>query len=328
MPLIDGHRSGFVRPLLLAVFLGGFAADAAAQTRTGYYFMRLPASAPAAATANGALTPGTPDTQQFLYNPAVLSETHHRHVRLSYINHVGNLNLGSMAYAHQFSGIGTLGAAVRYLGYGSMTRTNESGERIGSFGASDVAVSAGLGRQYTEHVRVGLTGHLISSAIDDLRATALALDAGVLYHYAPFELTVGASLNNLGNELSGLGNSSVEVPLDVRLYATKQLQYIPLQLSIIGYNLNRIGARSGVSTGDLLVDHVRFGGELQLGSSLQIRFGYNPRRHRDLSTSTRIDLAGVTAGFGLNLYRVSFDYTYESWSSFGGLHYLTVGTKL
>lgn len=328
MSPFDGCRLSVLRAILCAAALAGAATAATAQADTGYYFMRLPHSAHTAATAHGTLSPSSADVHQFMDNPAVLSETHHRQMRFSYINHVGDLNAGGMAYGHRFSGIGTVGAGLRYLGYGSMERTNELGEQIGSFDASDGALTVGLGRRYTENLRIGVAGHLISSSIDNLRATALGFDAGILYQYEPFDLTLGASINNVGKEISGLGSSTAKLPQDIRFYATKRLQYVPLILSITGYNLNRIGTGTESTAADILIDHLRFGGTLELGSTVRVRFGYNPRRHRALRTRSRLDTAGITAGFGLQLFRIAFDYTYESWSSFGGLHYLTVGTKL
>jgi hypothetical protein len=326
MQLFDRIHSAVLPVMVLAIVLAGLITPCPAQDDTGYYFMRLPPSAQAAATASSTLRPESTDLQQFLYNPAVLSQTHHRSVRLSYINHLGDLNGGGVAYGHHLPRIGTLGAGIRYLGYGTMNRTNEAGEHTGSFGASDIALTVGLGRSYSENLRIGAAGHFVSSSIDHMRAAALAVDAGLLYDYSPFDLTLGASVNNLGSEVSKLGRSGANLPLDIRIYASKQLQYVPLLLSITGYNLNAIGERTGAR--DVLTDHLRFGGILQLGSAVEVRFGYNPRRHRAMSTASRLDIAGVTAGFGLHLYRIDFDYTYESWSSFGGLHYLTLGTKL
>jgi hypothetical protein len=33
-------------------------------------------------------------------------------------------------------------------------------------------------------------------------------------------------------------------------------------------------------------------------------------------------------GFGLDLRRFGFDYAYNTWSAFGGLHHLTVRARL
>lgn len=313
--------------LVVTMLLEGLFSPADAQEETGYYFLRIPPSAQAATLGNGTAAETSPDIHQFLYNPAVLSGRHHQRISLSYLNHLGDINAGGVAYAHELPGVGTLGAGIRYLGYGTFDRTDATGERTGSFVASDAAISLGLGRSYTENLKIGATGHAVFSSIANSRATAVAFDAGFLYYYAPFELTLGGSVNNLGRELSGIGTSTGELPLDIRLTLSKQLQYVPLLLSVTGYELNSAG--DNLSTpGDLLRDHVRFGGVLQLASAFEVRFGYNPRRHEAMKVRSRLDLAGLSVGFGLSLFRINFDYAYESWSSFGGLHYLTLGTQL
>jgi len=43
---------------------------------------------------------------------------------------------------------------------------------------------------------------------------------------------------------------------------------------------------------------------------------------------SRLDLAGIGLGFGLNVNRFGFDYAYNDWSSLGGIHHLTVQTRI
>jgi hypothetical protein len=67
---------------------------------------------------------------------------------------------------------------------------------------------------------------------------------------------------------------------------------------------------------------------LALGKALTARLGYHPRRGAALRTGGRLDLAGVSAGFGISLKRVGVDYAYTGWSAFGGLHQFGIRTRL
>ena len=157
----------------------------------------------------------------------------------------------------------------------------------------------------------------------------MAADAGVLYVLADQELTLSASVNNVGVTLNSLGSSRDELPLDLRVGVTKRLRYLPLLVSITGYNLHDLDALSETSsTLDDILGHIAAGGELQFGEAFAVRVGYNHRRHEALKTKSRLDLAGFGMGFGLKVARFHFDYGYASWSESGGLHQLTVRTAL
>ena len=76
------------------------------------------------------------------------------------------------------------------------------------------------------------------------------------------------------------------------------------------------------------LDHVLVGGELALGRVVALRAGYSPRRGRALRGDGRLDLAGLSAGFGLTIRRFALDYAYTGWSEVGGVHQFGVRTRL
>jgi hypothetical protein len=110
---------------------------------------------------------------------------------------------------------------------------------------------------------------------------------------------------------------------------TKRLQYLPLLVSITGYNLHALG--EGSASGkflDEVLHHLTFGGEFQFSDAFNVRIGYNHQRHEALKMKSRLDFAGVGVGFGLKISRVRFDYAFNTWSSLGGLHQFTLRTVL
>ncbi|HEY5564018.1 MAG TPA: hypothetical protein VIL33_00415, partial [Rhodothermia bacterium] len=118
-----------------------------------------------------------------------------------------------------------------------------------------------------------------------------------------------------------------DLPLDLRVGISKRLTHLPLHLTIMGYNLHDFGGSEGSFADDVL-EHIAIGGEFILGPAFRLRIGYNHRRHQDLKTDSRLDLAGIGLGFGLNVNRFGFDYAYNDWSSLGGIHHLTVQTRI
>ena len=295
---------------------------------TGFGFLRLEPSARAAALGGSFTAVYGDDVNAFFYNPALLNEAMHRHLSLSYLNHLSDINAGFVAYSRHYEGLGTLAAGLRFLSWGELQGADEQGNRTDTFGASDVALTIGAARAQNERLQYGVNVHLIYSSVESFNASALAADVGVLYHVDDQQLTLSASVNNLGVTLSSLGATKDDLPLDVRVGLTKRLRYIPLMISLTGYNLHDIGdePEGGTALGNVF-QHIIFGGEFQFSQAFNVRFGYNHRRHEGLKTGSRLDLAGVGLGFGLMIRRFRLDYAFNSWS-FGGLHQLTVRTAI
>lgn len=309
----------------------GVVSSAAAQPgpASTFSFLRLEPSARAAALGGSFSAVYGDDVNAIFYNPALLNEEMHRSLSLSYLNHLGGINAGFIAHAREFDGLGTFGAGLRFVSWGEMTGYDETGAETDEFGAGSAALTVSYARADGPHLRYGANVHAAFSRVDSYGATALAADFGAAYHLPGPQFTVSASLNNVGTVFSSLGDVEDELPLDLRIGVTKRLQYVPLMLSVTGYNLNHIGSDQGDGTGlGSAMRHVALGGEFQFSEAFQLRLGYNHRRHQDLKMKSRLDLAGFGAGFGIKVSRVRFDYAFNSWSSLGGLHQFTVRTVI
>lgn len=319
---------GWVLPLLL--LCAALPAQAQPGDLSGFSFLRLEPSARAAALGGSFSAVYGSDVNALFYNPALLNEEMHRTLSLSYLNHLAGLNAGFAAYSRHVDGLGTFGAGLRFLSWGELQEADAQGQQTGTFGASDVALTAGVARPVNDHLRYGVNVHTILSHVGPYNAAALAADAGVLYHFPEQQLSLSASVNNVGLTLTSLGSTRDELPLDVRVGVAKRLRYVPLLLSVTGYNLHDLGGElpEESTTLDGVLRHLAVGGEFQFSDAFNVRFGYNHRRHEELKMKSRLDLAGFGAGFGLKIARFRMDYAFNSWSSLGGLHQFTVRTTI
>lgn len=313
----------------LAVFL--FAAGAIrAQPGdvTAFTLLRMEPSGRVAALAGAAVALDPSDVSTAFQNPALIGSSMERMLSVSYLNHLTDVKAGFVSYATSAGRFGTVLGGIRYLTYGTFERADENGVRDGTtFGAYDAIVTVGLGRSYNERLHYGVSLHWIASRIDDAGAGAFAADAGVYYYMSGEQLAMSLSVHNVGVTLNSFGATKDELPVDLRMGVSKRLSHLPLHLTVMGYNLHDFDG-SGGSFADDVLEHIAFGAEFILGPSLRARLGYNHRRHQDLKTDSRLDLAGVGIGFGIALNRFRFDYAYNDWSSLGGIHYLTVQTRL
>ena len=295
----------------------------------GFSFLRMEPSARSAALGGSFAAMYGDDINAMFYNPALLNESMHRSMSISFLNHVSDLRAGFIAYGLHADRIGSLGFGIRFLNWGSLTEADENGNELGSFSANDVAFTVGISRIYTDQVYFGANLHSVLSNIDSFSASALALDLGIMYHSLDESFAFSASVNNLGITLSSLGATEDELPLDFRVGITKRLAHLPLLISITGYNLHDYeSAVPGASTVSEIMEHVALGGEFQFSEGFNLRFGYNHRRHETLKVKSRLDFAGFGFGVGLKISRVRFDYGFNSWSSFGGLHQFTLRTVI
>lgn len=323
----------FNRLLCLLGFLCILASSTPVQAQpgnlSGFGFLRLEPSARAAALSGSFSAVYGDDVNGFFYNPALLNESTDGHLSLSYLNHLSDLNAGFAAYSRHYEGLGTFAAGLRFLSWGTLQGADEQGNLTDEFSASDVALTIGGARAQGENLRYGANVHVIYSSVDEFNASAVAADVGVLYYIAASRLGFSASVNNVGVTLSSLGDTSDDLPLDVRLGVTKRLRYIPLLISVTGYNLHAPGdgTPDEATALDNVLNHLIVGGEFQFSEAFNVRLGYNHRRHEDLKQGGRLDLAGVGLGFGLKISRFNLDYAFNSWS-FGGLHQFTVRTGI
>jgi hypothetical protein len=314
--------------LAVVLFLAPALASAQPSRLTGFGLLRMEPSARAAALAGAYGVGSGEDVNALFANPALLDPADHRHLAVSYLNHLADINAGFIAYAYEVEPLGgTVGGAIRFLSYGEFDRADAEGTRDGTFGASDAVVTLSYARAETERLRWGASAHAVFSSIDDASANALATDLGVAYLLPEQGLALSASLRNLGVVTSDLGADGDVLPTDLRVSISKRLQYVPLLITVAGYDLTSFENENGTALNEI-ARHLAVGGELQFGESFALRAGYNHRLHEDLSTGERLDLAGLGLGFGLNLRRFGFDYAYNAWSSFGGLHHLTLRARL
>ena len=315
---------------LLCLLVVGATTPAAAQTgpERGFAFMQVEPAARAAALGGSMSSICCDDLGAFFHNPALLSPAVDGVLTASYLNHLSDLSAGFVAYARDLGRYGTAGAGLRFLHYGQFDRADESGERQGTFSASDLVFTVGIGRDYRAGLRYGANLHFVYSGIDTYQASALLADVGVAYHLPERQFTASASLNSAGIVLQSLGRVADKVPMDLRISASKGLRHVPILVTFTAYDLLGLGTSlEEEAVGHAIAAHALLGLEFRVISALTLRFGYSHRRHQSLSSGSRLDIAGAGMGFGLRVRQFTLDYAFSSWS-FAGLHQVTFGARL
>lgn len=309
------------RILIIFAIFGCTAATLLAQQNT-FDFLRADVGARAAAL-NGSFVSMKDDPNVLFYNPASIGTLSIPKISVSYVNHLMDVNAGSFSYGQYIEGIGTIGAGIIYINYGSFPRRDDYMNDLGTFGASELAFVAGIAAHYDENILVGINAKFISSSIAEYSSTGLAVDLGFLYDIPSQNLTIGGSVLNIGQQSYPYINTKESLPLDVKIGITKRPEHLPVFLNIDFHRLNEKTEKFFDRFSNITI-----GAEFLMSKSLRIRVGYNNKQRKDLKTGTTAGLAGFSLGFGLVLKDYQIDYAYNSYGVFGGIQRFSLGINL
>lgn len=310
-------RSLLFRIILLAILPFGFLFS-----QNTYEFLRLDMSARAGALA-GSFVSNNDDPDVIFYNPAGLKLLEENPISFSFVKHLLDINLASLSYSQDIQGIGRMGAAVKYINYGTFTEADQNGKKLGDFGAGEVAFIVGYANTLDENFYYGANVKFIYSSIADKSSSAAAVDLGLHYSFPSQSIDIGAAALNIGSQFSSYYSTKENLPFDVVIGVSKKLEYLPVRLSLDFHKLNE-------SRSDFFQRFKTFtiGAEFTLSKVLRLRFGYDNEKRTELKVGTFAGIAGFNAGLGAVISNYRFDYGYSSMGAIGALHRISISTSL
>jgi hypothetical protein len=264
------------------------------QGTSGAQFLNIVTS-PRAAALGSAFTAFCDDVNSIEFNPGGLAFLEKKEVSLVQNNWIQGVSNQYLAFALPTSA-GTFGLSLIMVNEGDMTRRDNTGLQTGTFNASDMAASLAYARSFFDgRLSAGLNIKSINQKIDDVSASGIAGDFGVIYKAAE-NLNLGASVLNVGNGIQFI-NEADPLPTTVRVGAmcmlVKNLK-IGLDAGMpndsdatygVGaeYTINtgsafifpvRAGYRTGTETGDL--SGLSAGCSVVYNKTLSIDFAWVP----------------------------------------------------
>lgn len=290
-----------------------------AQDKGTYDFLRLEAGARVAALS-GTSVSLTDDPTLLFSNPGTLPTLSKPSASAGFLKHLLDVNSGNLVYGQAIGSAGTIAGGIVFVDYGSFDETDESMNVVGSFGARDLAFVGGWGMALNEQTSVGASLKFIYSSIASYSSSAMALDLGVLYRLMDERITIGASLLNLGTQLSTYAGTRESLPLELKAGMSIQPEHLPAVLSLSFHKLNEAddGFFSRFSSFSI-------GAEFLLSENIRLRGGYNNEKRSDLKLGTSSGLAGFAFGGGVKISSYLVDYAFTSYGSIGGLHRISLG---
>lgn len=310
--------------------------------RRNFEFLQVPGNARLAGVgrANVSLHQGDPNV--LWQNPALIDSASSKKFGFNYTPYFADIKNTHLAYVHDLPKIGTFGAGLQYLAYGSFEQTDPSGRVIGTFVANDFAFNISYAHQ-VKYFRMGVSLKFIGSQIETYNATALAADIGGAFTHPKYDWTIGLVFKNVGLVLSDYNEfTQSRLPFEVQLGTSFKPEYMPFRFSItlqqmqqfdityldplqdVTFDANGNSIPKKKNFGDNLLRHFVIGGELLPDKVFSIRFGYNHLINRELREQDASRFNGFSYGFRVRVKALEFAFSRASYHAAGGRNFLSL----
>ncbi len=300
--------------LTLIIVLSTFRAFAASGT-TGYELFRTDGFARSSGLAGSAIA-HSGDMSSLQSNVAGLAVLDHATAAAGFTKHVLDINQGTLAYARPMKNNMVWAAGADYLSYGSFDRADENGFKNGEFGASDFQLRGAVARSIRPELRVGGALKYQYRDIDGTGASAVAVDAGLQYDTGFNDWVVGAAVKSFGMATSAFLSEKDDLPTSYELGFAVPLEHLPVKFSLAGAYMTAEGLEG------------RGGLEIGFASQFVGRVGYSTIGVDQRTGLSSDAFAGFSAGLGLKVKQLAFDYALTSHGEIGYLNRFTIGTEL
>lgn len=270
------------------------------------------------------------DINQAMWNPSIINEKLDNQLAVNYSSYLAGINIGSVSYAKRINRrFGTIQGSVKYINYGTLIQSDENGTITGSFSANDLAISIGyaINLPWTNFY-AGANLKFISSSISTYSSSGIAADFGLLYYnpYKPYVFSL--VVRNVGTQFKPFNDEKEQLPLEVILGASYQLENVPIKWFLTLDNLQKWNvsvSNPSNQTSDLegniteekinffnnALRHMIVGVELFTESAINLRLGYNFRKSQEYKLQNVRTFGGISFGFGLKMNKFKLNYAFS-----------------
>lgn len=266
------------------------------------------------------------DPNLALFNPALINSSMNSLVSLNYVNYYSDINYGSIVYKPVISSNFHFLSGIRYVDYGFFEETDEFGNIIGQFNASEYLFSLGsskvLFKDNHHLLSFGISTKFALSHLYTDFSLAYLMDISLLYINYKSRIHSSILVRNIGYQLVKYRDGNSEnLPFELLLSVSNKLEHMPLRWTVSfqhleNWNLNfenlnhadELLLENKTNFGDELMRHIVLGLEFLLSDNLNFRFGYNNRTRNEMMILDRKAMVGFSYGFCFKINRFKFNY--------------------
>lgn len=310
--------------LLLAVLP---ATALAQEYASAFNTLRLPASSHAAALGGQNVTLIEDEPTAGWYNPALYANVSDLSAGLDFMTYAAGSTWMGAHFVKAFGERHTMAVGAQYMNYGKMDETDEAGNTLGQFSAKDIVIGAGYSYLLSDRWTGGANLKMMVSNLADYTALAAAVDVGVNYYDEENDLSVSASLQNIGTQLKAYHDGQrTHLPFTLALGFSKGMAHLPVRFHVTMTDVTRWKSSyyvlpenkdkdksDKVGFGKIALNHFVLGLDILPTDYLYLSVGYNFRRAYELKASGSSHLAGLSAGAGVNVKHFKFGVSYAKY---------------
>lgn len=310
--------------LLLAVLP---ATALAQEYASAFNTLRLPASSHAAALGGQNVTLIEDEPTAGWYNPALYANVSDLSAGLDFMTYAAGSTWMGAHFVKAFGERHTMAVGAQYMNYGKMDETDEAGNTLGQFSAKDIVIGAGYSYLLSDRWTGGANLKMMVSNLADYTALAAAIDVGVNYYDDENDLSVSASLQNIGTQMKAYHDGQrTHLPFTLALGFSKGMAHLPVRFHVTMTDVTRWKSSyyvlpenkdkdksDKVGFGKIALNHFVLGLDILPTDYLYLSVGYNFRRAYELKASGSSHLAGLSAGAGVNVKHFKFGVSYAKY---------------
>ncbi|MFZ9660418.1 MAG: type IX secretion system protein PorQ [Chitinophagaceae bacterium] len=308
-----------------------------------FNFMKLPFSPQLSSLGGDNISTLNPELSMASFQPSLLRKEMTNTISATYNRFYAGIAQLQGNYAFHSDQLNTTFlASMGYLNYGTVDRTDPSGNILGTFRPYDAVLQFSASKKYLEHWYYGATLKYIISSYDQYTSNALAMDVGLNYLDSAKGWQAGFLATNMGSQIRVYNQIHEDLPFDLKLGISKRFRQTPFQLSITANRLHRFNLISedsafinnGLKTTkpnflNNAVRHLVFGLQIFPIQKIELSVGYNILRKAELSVPNTVNgLTGFSAGMALLLAQIQFRYAMSGYQGNSGYHQVGFQIKL
>ena len=289
------------------------------------------------------------DVNMGISNPSLANSTMDKQISFNTALLSGTINYGALGYGYDIKNVGTLTSYIKYVAYGDFDRTNVNGTTDGSFSPFEMIVGTSIGRELNPRISIGASVNLLYSQLEMYNSFGASVDFAGTYHHKDNGVLVTVLAKNIGYQFDTyVKGSRAFLPAEIQAAVSYKVKHAPFRFSLLAHHLNKwdisyndpnLEPTVDQLTGDTipvpttrflekLGRHFSYQLEIIVTKNIDLRFGFDYQRRKELALETRPGVSGFSCGLGLNFDKFNLDYGFMIYSRSGFNNMLTFSTDL
>jgi len=296
-------------------------------------FLNIPVNSKLAALGGYNITLSTENNNFFYNNPALIKNGRIKGISVNFLDYLADIKGTSIYYIDSISFLGKFGLGIKHFNYGKINSYDILGNFLGKFNGNEFELVFSKSRQIGQFI-YGSNIKYIYSKIENYKNNAIFFDlGGTFFPTLNDQFSIGINIKNFGFLFSEYKNQKNSIlPFDVQIGTTIKPEYMPLRFSITIFNLYN-SFENNVTFKDKsiikkMLSRINLGTEVLVNNNINLQFGYNYLKRKELNFEGLKGGGGFSYGFLLKIKRICINYARSIYNISGGSNSVSLSLNL